>query len=135
MHCWLLTFLVGCEDYSSYHFLLSWLFNCKKFGFSTVSLFYVINQFFFLFCRSKLEDMTTSFDVCKKLAHDIIRIKDAQLDDPPRLEEKNWCCDESKNGNAQLCGAHVPGGDEVEEDYRRDHQEEGGYMVCKAEAP
>ena len=122
--------LLFCEKFD---FLLSWLFNCKKFRFGAVSLFQVIKNF--LFCRGKLEDMAPSFDVCKKLSHDVFRIEDAELDDPPWLEEKNWCRDEPENGNAQLCGTHVPGGDEVEEDDWRDHEEEGGNVVGKAEAP
>ena len=77
--------------------------------------------------------MAASFDFRKKLLHDVFRIEDAKLDNPPWLEEKNWCCDETEKGNAQLCGTHVPGGDEIEENYRRDHEEEGGNVVGKAE--
>ena len=78
--------------------------------------------------------MTASFYICKKLSHGIVRVKDAKLDYSSRLEEKYRRCDKSENSNAQLSGAQVPGGDEVEEDDWRDHEEEGDDVVGKAEA-
>ena len=59
-----------------------------------------LSQGFFIDGIREGEEASSSLNVGQKLLHHVVGIQDAKLDDPSWLEEKNWSCDESKNGNA-----------------------------------
>ena len=111
--------------------------NCNQvlhLCFVPLLLLHVFRQRFLVNSVRESKDAASTLNLGQQLLHDIVRVKDAQLGDPSWLEEKDRRRNQTKDCDAELSSTYVPGGDEVKEDDGRDHQEEGGYVVGKAEA-